>query len=139
MFRHDNISNRLARFISIGIKKISFFQKCYNNSPLQIPSLETILFLVLAQDQDGLEQVWKNSLSATEPYCMPRERVVCQSPHCPLHLPEYPILSLTREWLRKQAKRRKFRAYTFATVHIYNTLISEYDLPNGAFSENNKK
>lgn len=120
----------------IGYHKI-FFSETYN-SPLQILSLGTFL-LVLAQDQDGLQQVWQNSLSATEPYCMPRERVVCQSPHYPLHLPEYPVPSLTKEWLRKQAERKNFKAYTFATIHIYYTMNSEYDLPKRAVSENNNR
>lgn len=119
------------------IWKIIFSQKC-NNSPLLIPFLGTFL-LVSVQDQDGLEQVWQNSLSATEPYCMPRERVVCQSPHYPLHLPEYPVPSLTKEWLRKQAERKNFKAYTFATIHIYYTMNSEYDLPKRAVSENNNR
>ena len=121
-----------------NLEKKSFFQKCYNNSPLQILSLGTVL-LVLAQDQDGLELVWQNSLSATEPYCMPHERVVCQSPHYPLHLPEYPVPSLTKEWLRRQAERRKFKAHTFATVHIYKTVNLDNNPPKGAVSENDHK
>jgi len=73
----------------------------------------------LAQDQDALEQVEQNTLSVTEPYCVPHERVVCQSPHYPLHLPEYPVPSLKKEWLRKQAEKQRKTAYTFAAFNRY--------------------
>ena len=74
--------------------------------PLQILSLGTLLS-VLAQHQDRLGQVWQNTVSGTGPYCTPHERVLCQSPHYLLRLPDYPILSLTKEWLRKQAGKKQ--------------------------------
>ena len=127
-------------------KRLSFFQKCYNNSPLLIPSLGTF-FSVLSQDQDGLEQVWQNSLSATEPYCVPSERVVCQSPHYPLHHPEYPVPSLTREWFRKQAKRRKENRskltlspqFIYTTQWIRNTIFQREQFQRIIINEGWKK